>query len=217
MRLLKAEVIKTLLYGCMTRSPNKPDYDHSMLLRCLGWRKRKRDDHTLSYADAFAKTASESIDTIVRKRRILFAGIVAHIGEERLPQRVIYGELVGGKGYSGGQDKDWLVYLKEDMSVFAMAFEEWRKAAQKAGRWFRRVEEGAELFMRKWHEADRRRAAERQEKAAAAPSTVGIPKRPGGGGGGEVLPKRLKSGSGHHRLQVFWAFQWPSQASLTRP
>ena len=67
-RLLKAEVIETLLYGCMTWSPNKPDYDrlrrvhHSMLVRCLGWRKRKRDDHTISYADALAKTASESIE-----------------------------------------------------------------------------------------------------------------------------------------------------------
>ena len=69
-RLLQAEVIDTLLYGCMTWSPNKPDYDrlrrvhHSMLLRCLGWRKRKRDDHTLPYADALAKTASESIEAI---------------------------------------------------------------------------------------------------------------------------------------------------------
>ena len=90
-RLLKAEVIETLRYGCMTLSPNKPDYDrlrrvyHSILLRCLGWRKRKRDDHTLSYADALAKTASESIEAIVRKQRILCAGFVARMGEERLP------------------------------------------------------------------------------------------------------------------------------------
>ena len=74
-RLLKAEVVETLLC-CMTWSPNKPDYDrlrrvhYSMLLRCLGWRKRKRDDHTLSYTDALAKTASERIEAIVRKRRI---------------------------------------------------------------------------------------------------------------------------------------------------
>ena len=72
-RLLKAEVVETLLHGCMTWSPNKPDHDrlrrvhHSMLLRCLGRRKRKRDDH-LSYADALAKTASESIEAIVRKQ-----------------------------------------------------------------------------------------------------------------------------------------------------
>ena len=58
-----------------------------MILRCLGWRKRKRDDHTPSYADALAKTASESIEAVVRKRRIMFAGFVARMGEERLPQR----------------------------------------------------------------------------------------------------------------------------------
>ena len=153
-RLLKAEVVETLLYGCMTWSPNKPDYDrlrrvhYCMLLRCLGWRKRKRDDHTLSYAYALAKTASESIEAIVRKRRILFAGLVARMEEGRLPQREMFGELVGGKDYSGGQEKDWMAHLKEDMSVFGMKFEGWRKAAQKAGIWIRHVEEGAELFMR---------------------------------------------------------------------
>ena len=82
----------------------------------------------------------------MRKRRILFAVFVARMGEERLPQRVRFGELVGGKGYSGGQEKDWVAHLKKDMSVFGMKFEGWRKAAQKA-RWFRRVEEGAEFFM----------------------------------------------------------------------
>ena len=70
-----------------------------------------------SYADALAKTASEMIEAIVRKRRILFAGIVARMGEEHLPQRVMFGELDGGKGYSGGQEKNWMVHLKENMSV----------------------------------------------------------------------------------------------------
>ena len=106
-RLLKAEVVETLLYGCMTWSPNKPDYDrlrrvhHSMLLRCVGWRTRKRDDHTLSYADAVANTASESIEAIVRKRRILFAGFVARLEEEHLPQRggVMPKKLKSGSGH----------------------------------------------------------------------------------------------------------------------
>ena len=98
-------------------SPKKPDYDrlrrvhHSMLLRWLGWRKRKRDGRTLSYADALAKTASESIEAVVRKRRILIEGFIARMGEERLSQRVMFGELVGGKGYSGGQEirTGWLI------------------------------------------------------------------------------------------------------------
>ena len=41
---------------------------------------------------------------------------------------------------------------------------------------------GDELFMRKWHETERRTAAERRAKAAAALSTGGISKRPGGEG-----------------------------------
>ena len=77
--------------------------------------------------------------------------------------------------------------------------------------------------MRNWHETERRKAAERRAKGAAAPSTVGIFKWPGegerrgrvtggkgdGGEGGKgggrrggVLPKRLKSGSGNHRLDM---------------
>ena len=78
----------------------------------------------------------------------MFARFVARLEEERLPQRVMFGEFIGGKGYSGRQEKDSMDHLKEDMSVFGMKFEGWRKAAQKAGRWFRRVEEEAELFMR---------------------------------------------------------------------
>ena len=69
-----------------------------------------RDDHTLSYADALSRTASESIEAIVLKRRILFAGFVARMGEQRLPQRVMFGELVGVRATQGGKRKTgWLI------------------------------------------------------------------------------------------------------------
>ena len=83
--------------------------------------------------------------------------------------------------------------------------------------------------MRKWHAAERRRAAERHAKAAAAPSTVGISKRPerlgerregeggeGGRGGGASYPRDSSIGLAIIVLKV-WAFQWPSQASVTPP
>ena len=84
-RMLNADVIETLLYKGVTWSPNKPEYErlrqthHSMLLHCLGWRKRKRDDHTLSYANIIAKTVSESIGTMATKRRMSLAGFLAHM------------------------------------------------------------------------------------------------------------------------------------------
>ena len=93
-----------------------------MLIRCLGWRKRKREDHILSYADALLRTNSESVETTVRRRRILFAGFVEHMGEERLPRRVIFGEMLGGKDYSGGQEWHWIEELGEDLKAFGIRF-----------------------------------------------------------------------------------------------
>ena len=101
-----------------------------MLLRCLGWRKRKREDHTLSYANALLRIHSASVETTVRRRsRMLFAGFVARMGEERLPRRVTFGEMLGGKGYFGGQEWDWMKDLAEDLKAFGIKFERWREAA----------------------------------------------------------------------------------------
>ena len=81
-RMLRAEVLETILYGCVTWSPRACHYDtlrrahHRFLTRCIGWRKHNRADHPISYLDTLIKTGSESIATL-RRRRILFAGFVA--------------------------------------------------------------------------------------------------------------------------------------------
>ena len=120
-RILKADAIETLLCGCVTWSANKPDYDkrrqvhHSMLLRCLGWRKRKRDDYTITYVNTLAKT--DSARALRRQCGMSFTGFVAPKGEECPPRRVMFGELLRCKGYSGGQEKDWVVRLEKDMTA----------------------------------------------------------------------------------------------------
>ena len=130
-RMRKAEVMETLLYGCVTWSPSKADYrlrkvHHQMLLRYLGWRKRKHEDHILSYANALLRTDSESVAMTVRRRRIWFAGFVERMGEARPPRRVIFREMFRGKGYSGGQEWDWMKNLEEDLKAFGIKFEGWR-------------------------------------------------------------------------------------------
>ena len=142
--VLKAEVKEALLHGCVTWSPSMADYDrlrkihHQMLLRYLGWRKRKHEDHILSYANALLRTDSESVAMTVRRRRIWFAGFVERMGEARPPRRVIFREMFRGKGYSGGQEWDWMKNLEEDLKAFGIKFEGWREATQQVGRWFRR-------------------------------------------------------------------------------
>ena len=125
---------------------------HRLLLRCIG-RKRKHGDgyRQLSYADALAKTGCENVETTVRKRRILFAGFVARMGNVRLHKRVMFGELEGGKGYVGGQEQDWMGCLEHDLSLFNLPTEteQWMPAAQNSGKWFRHVEEAAEQYMKR--------------------------------------------------------------------
>ena len=69
----------------MSRRARARHYDtlrrvhHSFLTRCIGWRKHTRTDHPIFYLETLVKTGSESIETILRKRRILFAGSVARM------------------------------------------------------------------------------------------------------------------------------------------
>ena len=67
-RMLRAEVLETMLYGCVTCSPRACHYDtlrrahRRFLTRCIGWRKHSRADHSISYLDMPVKTGSESIE-----------------------------------------------------------------------------------------------------------------------------------------------------------
>ena len=64
--------------------------------------------------------------------------------------------------------------LGEDLKAFGIKFEGWREAAQNVGRWFRRVEEGAEVFMRKCHKDEKEATAERHRTLATATLTGGV-------------------------------------------
>ena len=65
-----------------------------------------------------------------------------------------------------------MVRLEDAITEFRMECDGWRKAAQKACRWFRRIEAGAEAFMRKKRVAESCRAAERHAKATAPPTKL---------------------------------------------
>ena len=84
LRMLRAEVLETMLYGCVTWSLRACQYNtlhrthHRIFTHCIGWRKHDRANNPISYLDTLIiKTGSESIETTLRRRRILCAGFVA--------------------------------------------------------------------------------------------------------------------------------------------
>ena len=73
-RMLKAEVIETLLYGCMTWTHGQEHFaelrtvHYNLLLRIIGFQHRQRTDHLMSYAKALKKAQFESVETTIRKQ-----------------------------------------------------------------------------------------------------------------------------------------------------
>ena len=110
-RMLRAAVLETMTYGCITWSPRACHYDtlrrayHRFLTHCIGWRKHNGADHPISYLDTLVKTESESIEATLRRRRILFAGFMARMEDTRLPKYVMFEEMVRGAGCVGDPGK----------------------------------------------------------------------------------------------------------------
>ena len=138
-RMLRAEVLETMLYGCVTWSPRASHYDtlrrahHRFLTCCIGGRKHNRADHSISYLDTLIKTGSESIEATLRRRWILFAGFVARMENTRLPKCVILGKLVGGAGCVGAQEKEWMGCFLDDLRAFGINADQWTNCSPGRG------------------------------------------------------------------------------------
>ena len=157
--MLRAEVLETMLYSCVTWSPRACHYDtlrqahHRFFTRCIGWRKHNPADHPISYLDTFIETGRESIEATLRRRWILFAVFVTrmeeHGGYETAKVRDVR-EMMGGAGCVGGQEKLWMGCFLDDLRAFGINADQWTTAAQDEGEWRRAAEQGAEHFMAKW-------------------------------------------------------------------
>ena len=79
--------------------------------------------------------------------------------DTRLPTCVMFGELVGGVGCVGSQEKEWMGCFLDDLRAFGINADQWTTAAQDKGEWRRTAEQGAEHFMAKLIAAEEARAA----------------------------------------------------------
>ena len=147
-QMLKAEVIETMMYGCVTQSQPthtcyydtlRRDY-HSLLTRCIGWKKNNHTDNLIYYFDTLIKTGSDSIETTVHRRRILLVGFVARMEDTRLSKYVMFGELVGGAGCAGGQEKERMGCFLDDLKAFGINTDQWTAAVQDEREWRRTVD-----------------------------------------------------------------------------
>ena len=117
------------------------------------------------------KTGSESIEATLRRKRIVFAGYVARMEVTRLPNCVMFGEMMGGAGCVGRKEKEWMGCFLDDLRAFGINADQWTAASQDEGEWRRTAEQGAEHFMAKWIVTEKARAGLRH--AVVCPNVTG--------------------------------------------
>ena len=97
---------------------------HSFLTRYIGRQDNNSTDHPISYLDTLKNMGNESVDAIMRERRmILLAGFMARMEDTRLPNGVMFGRVMGGAGCGGGGEKNgWGVsWMTSELSVLKPA------------------------------------------------------------------------------------------------
>ena len=87
----------------------------------------------------------------------------------------MFGELVGGTGCVGGQEKEWVGCLLDDLRVFDINANQWTTAAQDKREWCRTAEQGAKHFMAKWIAAEKAKAGLRH--GVVCPNVTGRTKK----------------------------------------
>ena len=143
LRIFKAEVMETMLYGCVTWSPTAAHAvvlraaHYRLLLRCIGWKRKLATiiTYMLSYADELAKTSCDNVETTMRNGAYVSRGSWL----VWLSKRVVFGEVERRNGFSGGQKQGRMGCLEHDLSLLNLPFKakRWTLAAKKPGEWFR--------------------------------------------------------------------------------
>ena len=117
-RLLKTEVMETAL-GLEHFAKIRTAHHSNVLLRIIGFQRRQRTDHRMSYAKAIKKAQCDGVGTTIRQRRLLFEGGLLRTSNERLTNRVVFGTMAGGvKSGRGRAQNNWARCLVGNIRVF---------------------------------------------------------------------------------------------------
>ena len=126
-RMVKAEAIEALLYGCSTWTLRQEHYaklrtvPHRVLLRIIGAQRNRPDHRMSSYNRALEITRCERIETTLCTRRLLWAGTLLRMSSGRLPKQIMFGNLEGAvRRGRGGEEKEWADCVHSDIRAFGI-------------------------------------------------------------------------------------------------
>ena len=145
LKVYRSVVLPTLLYACETwtvyqRHAKRLNHFRTSCLRKLlkiKWKDRIPDTEVLKRA------GMQSVHTLLNLAQLRWTGHVTRMPDERLPKKILYGELQVGKRSHGGQKNVFKDTLKASLKDFNIPTESWKQIAQDRTKWRGLIRRGA--------------------------------------------------------------------------
>lgn len=148
LKVYKAIIVPTLLYASETWATYSTDIKkledyHMRKLRQLlkiKWTDKRTNN------SVYQETKIPSLESLVVKNRLRWAGHLVRMDNNRLPKQILYGELQDGKRSQGGQRKRYKDCLKDSMKRCHIRTETWEWNATRRTRWRSMIHKGVQIF-----------------------------------------------------------------------
>ena len=174
LKVYRSVVLPKLLYACETwtvyqRHAKRLNHFHTSCLRKLlkiKWQDRIPDKEVLKRA------GMQSVHTLPKLAQLRWTGHVTRMPDERLPKKILYGELQVGKRSHGGQEKRNKDTLKASLKDFSIPTESWEQIARDHTKWRGLIKRGAgEYEVKRISKAEQKRV-QRKASAKASPTEL---------------------------------------------
>ena len=110
-------------------------------------------------AEVLKKAGMQSVHTLLKLAQFRWTGHVTRMPEERLPKKILYGELEMGKSSHGGQKKRYKDTLKASLKDFNIPTESLEQIEQDRAKWRGLIRRGTgEYEAKRICEAEQKRA-----------------------------------------------------------
>ena len=167
-------MLPTLLYACETwtvyqRHAKRLNHFHTSCLRKL--LKIKWQDR-IPNTEVLKRAGMQNIHTLLKLAQLRWTGHVTRMPDERLPKKILYGELQVGKCSHGGPKKRYKDTLKASLKDFSIPTESWEQIAQDRTKWRGLIKRGAGDYEAKRTSDAEQKRAQRKARAKASPTEL---------------------------------------------
>ncbi len=134
-QIYRATVLSTVLYGAESwtdKEYSRLNAFNTKLLRIL---TRKQRDEISIYDRLYKLTGMEPLEDTIRKYRLRWTGHVRRMDDTRLPKKILFGTVTGGKKSAGKPKKNWVDCLEEDCARANISYGSWTEKAKNRTTW----------------------------------------------------------------------------------